>query len=320
MTEQLQALNDAQQLIYSRANIARAYQGFDESDIAGLYRRDDDLLVVRTDGTEQVFPADKVKEAFVSYTSRLKDFFAYLGPNYRGPSIWRNNAYVMMKGWNYASQGSYRTYHAQMQTKWIDKFAQISNQEQLLALLQGETTDLGHLVAPDGLRLRTLPSHLVDEDVDSVGDEPEVHRPYCSCGSFQRQLQLLPRLQEEIPGYQASCIHITWFNRYRQLLVRRTQLRDQCRGNVAQQATAWAYAPPAIGETHGRFMVLYTKHGSMAPLSSWRQYKPKEVFTQEDAWSLFDAMMDAGFVPFPAVALPQLSQAFRKSNNDQASE
>lgn len=320
MTDQLQVLNNAQQLIYSRTNIARAYQGFDESDIAGIYRRDGDLLVVRTDGTEQVFPADKVKDAFVSFTSRLKDFFAYLGPNYRGPSIWHNNAYVIMKGWNYTSQGSYRTSHAQMQTRWIDKFSQITNQEQLLALLQSETTDLGHLVAPDGLRLRSLPIHLLDEDVDSVGNEPEVHRPYCSCGSFQRQLELLSRIQEEIPGYQPTCIHITWFNRYRQLLVRRTQLRDQGRGNVAQQATAWAYAPPELGETKGKFMVLYTKQGSMAPLSCWRQYKPKEIFTQDDAWTLFDAMMDAGFVPFPAVALPQLSQAFRKPNHDQKPE
>jgi hypothetical protein len=52
----------------------------------------------------------------------------------------------------------------------------------------------------------------------------------------------------------------------------------------------------------------------MAPASHWRLYKPNEIFTQNDAWNLFDAMMDSGFVPFPAMALPQLSHVFKTVN------
>jgi len=51
----------------------------------------------------------------------------------------------------------------------------------------------------------------------------------------------------------------------------------------------------------------------MAPLNCWKVYKPKESFTQDDAWDLFDSMLDNEFVPFPAFALPQVSHIFKKN-------
>jgi len=93
MSTQLQTeLNSAQALIYSRSNIRRAYPEFDDTSIAGIYLRGDHCLVVRHDGSEQNYERSLIKAAFQSYTHRLKDFFSYLGPNYRGPSVWHHNA------------------------------------------------------------------------------------------------------------------------------------------------------------------------------------------------------------------------------------
>lgn len=318
MTEQTQQqqLNDAQKLIYSRTNIKRAFQDFDESDIAGIHRTGNNIVVVRTDGVEQTFPVQPIQDSYKSYTARLKNFFAYLGPNYRGPGIWHNGAYIMLKGWNYVSQLSHKTSYAQMQNRWIDKFASIQDQDKLLSLLQGDQTDLGHLVAPDGIRINTPGATLNSlgsdiEDDNEITEQP-TPEPWCSCGSFQYQLNNLSEFQTEIEGYKPTCIHMTWFHKYRELLVKRANVRSTNRGQVAQNATAWAYAPPAEGERDGKFMVIYTTHGSMAPLNCWKLYKPKEIFTQDNAWDLFDSMLDNGFVPFPAFALPQVSHIFKK--------
>jgi hypothetical protein len=59
-------------------------------------------------------------------------------------------------------------------------------------------------------------------------------------------------------------------------------------------------------------MLLYTNHGSQAPLTHWRIYKRNETFTQHDAWDLFFNMCDAGYVPFPLTSLPQLKQCLKK--------
>jgi hypothetical protein len=75
---------------------------------------------------------------------------------------------------------------------------------------------------------------------------------------------------------------------------------------------AWWYAPPSDAITDGRFLLLHTKHGAQAPLTHWRTYKPREVFTQHDAWTLFDNMLESGYVPFPGVALPQLKTTTKK--------
>jgi hypothetical protein len=305
-------LDPAQASIYSRSNIRRAFPDFDETEIAGIYLRDVNCIVVRNDGSEQAYARNLIKAAFQSYTHRLKNFFAYLGPNYRGPSIWHNNAYVIFKGWNYSHSLGYLTSNAKLQAHWADKFIHLSDPNKLKALLQSDQTDLGYLVAPDGLR---LPSRPLDMDAE-LDDSEEQHamfgEPSCSCGSFQRQLNNLSSFQEEIQGFKPWCIHLTWFNRYRELLCRRTEVRNASPSGAPDKCVAWWYAPPSDATNNGRFVLLHTKSGAQAPLTHWRTYKPKETFTQNDAWDLFSNMLDAGYVPFPGIALPQLQSVIKK--------
>jgi hypothetical protein len=305
-------LTAAQTFIYSRSNIRRAFSDFDDTEITGIYLQDNNCLVVRQDGTEQAYDRSLVKAAYQSYTNRLKDFFSYLGPNYRGPSIWHNNAYIMFKGWSHSHALGHLTPNAKLQAHWADKLIHLDDANKVTTLLQSNQTDLGHLVAPDGLR---LPPKAIDFDSDSEEESnsgsPKAE-PYCSCGSFQRQLANLSDLQMEITGYQPWCIHLTWFHKYRELLSRRTNVRDAARSGVVETCVAWWYAPPNDHVSDGRFVLLHTKSGAQAPLSHWRTYKPKEIYTQHDAWDLFSNMLDAGYVPFPGVALPQLSSVVKK--------
>jgi hypothetical protein len=313
MSHQTQtSLTATQAAIYSRTNIRRAFSDFDDTDVAGIYLRNDSCVVAYHHGGELTYPGEVIKTAFQTYTHRLKDFFSYLGPNYRGPSIWHNNAYVMFKGWNYNHALGNLSSNAKLQAHWADKFIHLKDVNKVTTLLQSDQTDLGHLVAPDGLRFSTGE---INFDSDNE-QEPDVGspaaEPYCSCGSFQRQLANLSDFQMEITGYKPWCIHLTWFNKYRELLVKRADVRNEARGGAPMNCVAWWYAPPVDHNSNGRFVLLYTKHGSMAPLSHWRTYKPKEVFTQHDAWDLFFNMMDAGYVPFPGTSLPQLANATKK--------
>ena len=302
-------LNPAQKQIYSISNLGRAFPDFKDTAIAGIYLRDDSVVVVYQDGAEQLYPKQNVITAYQEFTFRLKDFFSYLGPNYRGPSMWHNNSYIMFKGWHYQHQLGAKSDQALFQREWIDKFIYLKDKEKLKALLQGEHTDLGHLVAPDGFFEPDEEVNLNSSLEDTVAEqEQKIKEPYCSCGSFQQQLLNLSDFQQEIEGYKPQCIHLTWFKKYRELLVKRTIVRDQYRGSSPDNACAWWYAPPADHTSKGRFLVLYTKSGSMAPLSHWRTYKPDEHYAAEDVWTLFDAMLDAGFVPFPGTSLSQLSR------------
>ena len=267
----------------------------------------------RTDGTEQVYDRTLIKQAHLDYTFRLKDFFSYLGANYRGPSIWHNNAYVIFKGWNYVHSLGHLTASAKLQTTWADKFIHIKDKTRLETLLQSDQTDLGHLIAPDGWRAESQPVDMESEfGEESNGSGVQTLAPYCSCGSFTRQLNNLADFQAEIEGYKPWCIHLTWFNKYRELLTKRTNVRNSARGGVSEKCVAWWYAPPSDSTTDGRFVLLHTQSGSMAPLTHWRSYKPRTIFTQHNAWDLFDSMMDAGYVPFPGTALPQLASAIKK--------
>lgn len=305
-------LNEAQKTIYTRTNIRRAYQDFDDSEISGIYLRDSSCVVVRNDGSEQTYDREVIKQAFVSYTSRLKDFFSYLGPNYRGPSVWRYNSYVLFKGWHYSHALGHLTHYAQLQRSWADRFIHVDSKEKIEALLQSDQTDLGHLVAPDGFVFPDSVVFATDQEEDSSleedGKEMESpqKKPYCSCGSFTRQLNNLAEFQQEIEGYEPTCIHLTWVKKYREFLCRRTEVREKARSLMAEKAVAWWYAPPEGKESEGRFLLLYTTAGTMAPVNQWRTYKPKETFTQHDAWDLFDKMMDNDFVPFAGTSLPQL--------------
>ena len=69
-------LNAAQAAIYTRTNLRRAYQDFDDTEVAGIYLRGDNCLVVRRDGSEQTYDRTLIKAAYQSYTHRLKDFFS----------------------------------------------------------------------------------------------------------------------------------------------------------------------------------------------------------------------------------------------------
>ena len=307
-------LTTAQASIYSRSNIRRAFSDFDETDIAGIYLRDATCLVVRRDGSEQAYDRSLVKSAYQSYTNRLKDFFSYLGPNYRGPSIWRNNAYIMFKGWHYSHALGHLTSNAKLQRAWADKFIHLTEKEKLKTLLQSNQTDLGYIVAPDGYQDK---SNMVDLESKFEQEESDQSNaviqgtPTCSCGSYQRQLQNLREFSSEITGFQPWCIHLTWFNKYRELLCKRTDVRNAARGAV-ETCVAWWYAPPKDHISDGRFVLLHTKSGAQAPLSHWRTYKPKEIYTQYNAWDLFSSMLDAGYVPFPGTSLPQLANAVKK--------
>ena len=307
MTTQLLELNDAQKTIYTRSNIGRAFPEFDDTEVTGIYLLDDLCNIVYRDGSNVNYPVQPIKDAFQSYTNRLKDFFSYLGPNYRGPSIWHDNTYIMFKGWSYVHALGSSTANAKLQAQWADKFIRLTDQERLKAILQSDQTDLGYLVAPDGIR---IPEQLADEDsaIEEEGVEtaPINTEPYCSCGSFQRQVLNRAALLHEIPGYKPQCIHLTWFKKYRELLCKRTAIRNTSASYAPDKCVAWWYAPPTDGISNGKFVLLYTTHGAQAPLKQWRTYKPKETFTQHDAWSLFDSMMEAGYLPFPGVALPQL--------------
>jgi hypothetical protein len=312
-TQTHQELNQAQACIYTRTNLRRAFQDFDDTDISGIYLRDNHCLVVRRDGSEQTYNRPVIQHAFMDYSHRLKDFFAYLGPNYRGPSIWHNSAYIMFKGWNYSHALGHITANAQLQAHWADKFIHLSDPAKLTALLQSDQTDLGHLVAPDGIRLPNRPIDLEsDLEEEANGVSPVTPEPYCSCGSFQRQLLNVSEFQQEIQGFRPWCIHLTWFHKYRELLCKRTEVRNALPSGTPDKCVAWWYAPPADATSDGRFVLLHTKSGAQAPLTHWRAYKPREIFNQRDAWDLFFNMMEAGYVPFPGTSLPQLKSALKK--------
>lgn len=320
MTTQLLELNAAQSSIYSRSNLRRAIKDFDDTEIAGITLRDNLVVVVRTDGSQQTYPQEIVVTAYQEYTHRLKHFFSYLGPNYRGPSIWHNNAYILFKGWTYGHALGHISANAKLQASWADRFIHINDQTKIEALLQSEHTDIGHLIAPDGFRymqsikLGSAISDSAGDDIEpqAADTQPKEQEPYCSCGSFKRQLNNLANFQREIPGYKPRCIHMTWLQKYRALLSERSRVRTEIRGGAAVKCVAWAYAPPEDHISKGRFVLLHTNSGSMAPISHWKAYKANEVFTEEHAWDLFFNMLEADYVPFPLTSLPQLASALKK--------
>lgn len=312
MTTQLTELNDAQACIYSRSNISRAFADFKDTDIAGIYLTDDHCCVAYKDGAQVTYPKDEIRKAYISFTGRLKNFFAYLGPHYRGPSVWHHNAYIMFKGWSYVHTLGHTTFNARLQAEWADKFIHLSDPDKLKALLQSDQTDLGYLVAPDGMRLSDRPIDMESELDEGPESRTLFGEPSCSCGSFQRQLNHLSDFQKEIEGYKPTCIHLTWFKRYRELLCKRTEIRNASPAYAPDKCVAWWYAPPKDAISKGRFVLLHTKYGAQAPMTHWRLYKPNEVFTEDHAWDLFFNMLDADYVPFPGTSLPQLKSAIKK--------
>ncbi len=219
----------------------------------------------------------------------------------------------MFKGWNYTHALGHLTSNAKLQQHWADKFIHLSDPNKVIALLQNDQTDLGHLVAPDGLRSPTRPIDLEsDLEENASGVQASTLEPYCSCGSFQRQLLNVSLFQAEIEGFKPWCIHLTWFHKYRELLCKRTEVRNALPSGTPDKCVAWWYAPPQDHISEGKFVLLHTKSGAQAPLTHWRTYRPKEVFSQEHAWDLFFNMLESHYVPFPGTALPQLQSAVKK--------
>jgi hypothetical protein len=218
----------------------------------------------------------------------------------------------MFKGWNYSHALGHLTSNAKLQAHWADKFIHLSDPSKIKTILQSDQTDIGYLVAPDGLRLSDRPFNMDAELDDDQEQNAMFSEPNCSCGSFQRQLCDLSSFQKEIQGFKPWCIHLTWFNKYRELLCKRTEARNVSSSGTPDKCVAWWYAPPSDHISNGRFVLLHTKSGAQAPLTHWRTYKPKEVFSQEHAWDLFFNMMEAGYVPFPGTSLPQLKAAIKK--------
>jgi hypothetical protein len=159
-----------------------------------------------------------------------------------------------------------------------------------------------------------LPNRPVDLDAELVDNESTApaSEPWCSCGSFQRQLNNVALFQQEIAGLQTLVHPPDLDSEVQELLCKRTEARNASPSGTPDRCVAWWYAPPSDATSNGRFVLLHTKSGSQAPLTHWRTYKPREVFTQHDAWDLFFNMMDAGYVPFPGTALPQLQAAVKK--------
>ena len=305
-------LNDAQSIIYCRSNLQRAFNDFDETDIADITIDGNNVCVLRTDGSRQDYPRDKVTQAFTKFTGRLPHFFAYLGPNYRGPSVWRDNSYVLFKGWCYSHQLGHYNPNAKFQQRFADQLIHFETKEQLLPILQSDQADIGYLIAPDGFR---LPPRLVDLDADLNEEQQEEScfgEPFCSCGSFQRQLNHLQDFRQEIPHFSPRCKHLAWVDKYREFTGKRSELRNEC-NDTPEKCVAWWYAPPGDGRSKGRFLLLHTKNGVQAPLTHWRHYRKGEVFTEDDAWTLFDNMLEAGYVPYPGTALRQLQSVFKQN-------
>lgn len=305
-------LNEAQSLIYCRSNLRRAFDDFDDTDIAGISLVGDNVCITRTDGTSQEFPREKVCAAFTKFTNRLPNFFAYLGPNYRGPSAWRDNGYVLFKGWSYThSLGERLNPNARFQARFADQLIHFDTKDALLSVLQNEQFDIGYLIAPDGFHIKP---RLLDLDGDFNEEQEEqasFGEPYCSCGSFHRQLNHLQAFKEEIPHFKPRCKHLSWVEKYREFISKRSQIRIEC-NDVPEKCVAWWYAPPEDGNTKGRMTLIHTKSGVNAPLSHWRHYRKGETFTEDDSWELFDNMLEAGYVPYPGDSLQQLKHIWKK--------
>tara|TARA_B100000427_G_C15516450_1_gene598408 strand:- start:2000 stop:2920 length:921 start_codon:yes stop_codon:yes gene_type:complete len=299
------ALTTAQTLIYSKKNIARAYEGFDDTDITGIYKIENDRIqIVRDTGDEEVLSASKIRSAFQSHIGRLPDYFSYLSPEYSGPTYWKYNACILFKGWKF-DKSQYPA-AIKLQNLVSKRCNRIDDIEILKSFIQSDQNQLGYLVAPEGLVFPSKSSELLNDLNDINLKKEKVHRtPYCSCPSFQRQLNNLSSFQDEIKDYKPTCKHITWIHKFRELCGARTKLRNVAPGNSPALCVAWGYKLP------DKLSLLWTRSGAQAPMSCWAEYKPDEHFTRKDAWSLFDRMIDKGFLPVLGSSLPQLSHYFK---------
>jgi hypothetical protein len=173
MTTQLLELNAAQTAIYSRSNLRRAIKDFDDTEIAGITLRDNLVVVVRTDGSQQTYPREIVVTAYQEFTGNALSIsfltldltiVDHLSGTTMDTSSSKDGHTVMLLDTSAAN--------AKLQTSWADKFIHINDQTKLEALLQSEHTDLGYLIAPEGFRyMQSI--ELGSALSDSTGDDTE---------------------------------------------------------------------------------------------------------------------------------------------------
>ncbi len=291
-------LNVAQQFIYTASNIGRAYPDFDYSDIAGIYKRDQYCLVVRTDGSEELYKASLVQNEYLKFRERLTHFFHCLGHDYRGPSLWKDGYYIMFKGIHYAHSTS-STSPTALAQKFFEEnyeFKRTNDRNLVIAALENDQCNIGHLIKPDG------------DDYS------------CSCGSFQKQFRNIDGLRKELndPEFKPSCIHMVWIHTYRRFLRERAALLSTIPNGIPKKCGAWTFKPMIQGgpTSHGKLEIFYTDQGHMAPRDQWKEYFPEKNFTEEHLWTYLFKMVNAGYVPFLGSILTQFSKKNERSSSE----
>ena len=296
MTKEIYSeLNSAQEIIYTPSMITRAFPDFTHGEISNIYRVGKNCVVKRMNGIEEKYPADLIQAAYLKFIGREVPYFSYLGPGYRGPIPWsyKKNTYVLLKGWTYAYQESYKTAESKFQQQWMNSFNNVKNLEALKCLIENSNDDdSDEKVLPD---VKEALGHIITP------------YEYCSCQAFQKQVRNLEEFEEEFSGnYQPRCKHLHWYDKFKLFQRKRTELTDDLQGRVPKLAVVWYYIPPQHMYGKGTFKILWTKDGLYSELKNW---KTISSLSQWDAWDYFDRMIKKGFVPYELSAVPKLKTA-----------
>ena len=159
-------LNEAQTCIYSKSNIARAYPDIDAMSIKDIRKKNGKIVI--NDKTR--LDPKPIQEEFVKFTNRVPNYFEYLSPTGSALTPWRENCYVLWKGWKYQypqrknlvalqewciGKGVHKIPYIDGLQALIQPTAKINcklHEEEVLKpfKLPFEECDLGYVVAPDG--------------------------------------------------------------------------------------------------------------------------------------------------------------------------
>ena len=301
MTKELYSeLNEAQKFIYTPSMIGRTFENFDFSNICTIYTYTIKTLisskqyciVKRTNGNEEKYDAEPIKSSYSNFIKRTIPFFSYLGPNYRGPIPWINNknTYILLKGWNYLYENSYKTPEAIMQRKWINSFNNIKDLNVLKTFLENSNDD--------------DPEEEIIPDVKESLGHVIVPGKTCSCKAFQKQSNNLDLFKEEFGSdYKPYCKHLVWYDNFKKFQLERQILRDKLEGKIESKVSLWFYTPSPQKFGKGIFKIYYTDQGIYS-----KQFKTVKNLTQDDAWEYFTRMIKAGYLPYEGSLVPKISK------------
>lgn len=305
MKETYSELNAAQQIIYTPTMIGRAFSEFEYGDISGIYRVGTKCVVVQSDGYEWNFPAEEIRKAYKKFIGREVPFFDYLGPKYRGPLPWQHkeNTFILLKGWHYSSQGSYKKSEAQMQRLWVDGFNNLKGLGELQAILENSNDDdPEEEVLPD---VREALGHVIKPN------------EYCSCKAFQKQLNNLDEFKDEFSDdYKPTCKHLIWYELFKRYQKERTNLLANLPGGKQDKIAVWFYTPMINGSNspYGVFQIWWKddtgKDLDSKDADNWKKYKP---LTQYDTWKYLFKMVEKGFIPYEGSLYPKVQKLHEKS-------